>query len=309
MAQIAIIMATYNGQKYLREQINSILENTCRSYELHICDDGSKDQTVAIAKEYEQQFPGTVFVHQNEKNRGVIRNFLCAAQELEADYYMFCDQDDVWLSDKIQKTLDFMQKTEGKAANGKETPVVVFGDAKVVDQDLKEICPSFHRHSNLDTSKLDLIHLVMENKLIGCTIMFNRALQQKLTVFPEKIRMHDWWVGLIGAALGEVAYLKEPLLLYRQHGTNTLGSMTELEYIRKNIHDLGAQRQALYANCYQAGTLLSVYSEEMTPEQRKLMQIFSEVPDKNWITRRYRVFRYGFTKTGFVRNFGNFVIL
>jgi hypothetical protein len=139
--------------------------------------------------------------------------------------------------------------------------------------------------------------------------MFNRSLQQKLTLFPENIRMHDWWVGLIGAALGKVAYLDEPLLLYRQHGTNTLGSVTELEYIRKNIHDLGAQRQALYANCYQAGALLEVYADEMTSEQRKLMQIFSEVPHKNWITRRYRVFRYGFTKTGFVRNFGNFVIL
>lgn len=304
MAQIAIIMATYNGEEYIREQMDSILKNHFQDFELHIYDDGSKDNTVSILEEYERNYPGKIFAHKNERNRGVIRNFLCAAQEMDADYYMFSDQDDYWLPDKIEKTFNKMKETE----QGK-TPVVVFGDAKVVDKDLKEICPSFHKHSNLDVTKLDLVHLAMENKLIGCTIMFNRGLKEKLTEFPKEIRMHDWWVGLVGAALGKVAYVDEPLLLYRQHGTNTLGSVTEIQYILKNIHDLKAQRQALYENCYQAGALVRVYKDEMNPEQARKLELFSKVPDEGWIKRRQIVFSNGFVKTGWLRNLGNFILL
>lgn len=306
MAETAIVMATYNGEKFLREQIESILENTCQDYELHICDDGSTDQTESIAREYQANYKGKIFFHKNEKNLRVIKNFLVNVKKFDAKYYMFCDQDDVWLPYKIEHTLNFMKKVENGAY---DTPAVVFGDAKMVDGELKEYHPSFQRLNNLDTSKLDLCHLAMENKLIGCTVMFNRALWEKLSDFPADIKMHDWWVALIGAAFGKVAFLDEPLLLYRQHGGNQVGGVGEMEYIRQNITKLGEQRQALYDNCRQAKAFVDTYRDSLTQEQIRLMEMFGNVPTQGWFKRRYQVFHNRFTKTGFVRNFGTFVIL
>ncbi|MDY4793017.1 MAG: glycosyltransferase family 2 protein [Pararoseburia sp.] len=306
MAETVIVMATYNGERFLREQIDSILNNTYQDYELHICDDGSTDGTEDIAGEYQKKYPDKIFFHRNEKNLRVIKNFLVNVKKFDGKYYMFCDQDDVWLPYKIQHTIDFLKKTEDGAF---DIPAVVFGDAKMVDSELKEYHPSFQKLNNLDTSKLDLCHLAMENKLIGCTVMFNRALWEKLDVFPENIKMHDWWVALVGAAFGKVAFLDEPLLLYRQHGGNQVGGVSEMEYIRQNITKLGEQRQALYDNCRQAKAFVDVYRDSLSPEQVRLMDLFGDVPNQGWFKRRYQVFHNGFTKTGFVRNFGTFVIL
>lgn len=306
MAETVIIMATYNGEKFLREQIESILKNTYQDFELHICDDGSTDRTEKIAREYQASYEGKVFFHKNEKNLRVIKNFLVNVKKFDAKYYMFCDQDDVWLPYKIEHTLEFMKKIE----NGEcDIPTVVFGDAKMVDGELKEYHPSFQKLNNLDTSKLNLCQLAMENKLIGCTVMFNRALWQRLSDFPEDIKMHDWWVALIGAAFGKVAFLDEPLLLYRQHGGNQVGGVSEMEYIRQNITKLGEQRQALYDNCRQAKAFVDTYRDSLSQEQIQLLDVFGNVPDQGWFKRRYQVFHNGFTKTGFVRNFGTFVIL
>lgn len=306
MAEIAIIMATYNGEKFLREQIDSILANSYKDYEIHICDDGSTDDTESIALAYHEQYPNKIYFHKNEKNLRVIKNFLVNTKKVEAQYYMFCDQDDFWLPYKIEHTIEFMKKTE---AGNQNIPTVVFGDAKMVDGDLVEYHPSFQRLNNLDTSKLDLCHLAMENKLIGCTVMFNRALWEYIDNFPEKIKMHDWWIALIGASFGKVAYLDEPLLLYRQHGDNQIGGVGEMEYIRQNITKLREQRQALYDNCRQAKDFVNNYRDRLDENRVKLLDIFGDIPKQNWLVRRYQAFHYGFTKTGIVRNIGTLVIL
>lgn len=306
MAKIVIVMATYNGERFLREQIESIVGNSYKDIELHICDDGSTDATESIAREYESKYPGVVFFHKNAKNLRVIKNFLSNVKKFDAAYYMFSDQDDYWLPDKIAHTLSFMEQTE---AGETDIPTVVFGDAKMVDENLVEYHPSFHKLNNLDTTMLDYRHLAMENKLIGCTIMFNRALWEMLDTFPDDIKMHDWWIALIGACFGKVAYLDEGLLLYRQHGDNQIGGVGELEYIRQNITKLGEQREALYDNCRQAKAFVDNYRDRLSEEQVRMLDLFGGAPSKGWVQRHYQVFHYGFKKTGFVRNFGTFLLL
>lgn len=301
MKQICIIMAVYNGENYLAEQIDSILKNSCQNFTLHIFNDHSQDQSQEIIEEYVQRYPDKIIGHHHQENHGVIRNFLEGTQIMDADYYMFCDQDDVWLPNKIQHSLDAMEQLESQGSN---QPCLVFGDAKIVDQTLQETAPSFQRQSGYHTDALDPAHILMENKLIGCTILFNRSFQQILTVFPPEIRMHDWWIALIGSFFGKIQYLDEPLLLYRQHGNNVVGGTSFAAYIRNRLSHLQKQREALYATCAQAAAFLQVYQDRLSPEQTRLLHQFATIPKANWLARRYRILRYHFFKSGIIRNMG-----
>ncbi len=307
MKQIGIIMAVYNGAAYLQEQIDSLLQNTNQNFILHIFDDNSSDDSWLIISQYTKEYPKRIFGYRHNENYGVVRSFLEGAKSIDADYYMFCDQDDVWLPDKIAHTLAQIEKIEQKHPH---RPAVVFGDAKVVDQELKELTPSFQRQSGYQTDALDLAHLLMENKLIGCTILFNRELQQMLHPIPyQSIRMHDWWIALLGAAFGCISYLDEPLLLYRQHSHNVVGGSSRRSYIRNRITHLSKQRQTLYRCCEQAAAFLECFETQLMPEQQKLIQAFATIPQANWFARRYRVIRYHFYKSGFIRNLGVLLVI
>lgn len=299
--QVAIVLGLYNGATYLSEQIDSILNNTYPNFTLHIFDDGSTDNSAQIAMEYEQKNPEKIIYHKNKKNMGVVKNFLSGVNSLTADYYMFCDQDDVWCETKIEKSVACMMNLEQQK---KETPLVLFGDTKVVDQNLKELSPSFQRQSKYNTQATDLPHLLMENKLIGCTVLFNHALKKLLTVFPDEIRMHDWWIALLGASFGMVHYLDLPLMLYRQHTNNVVGTISQKSYIKNRIATLRKQRNVLYDTCAQANAFLEVYRTSLSTEATKILTRFAQLPKMNFFKRRYTVLRYGYLKSGIVRNLG-----
>lgn len=306
MKQICIIMAVYNGERYLADQINSLLENSYPNFILHIFDDHSKDNSKTIIDEYANKYPNKIFAHYHTENHGVIRTFLEGAKIMEADYYMFCDQDDIWMPDKIRRSLAAMELLESSSNN---LPYAIFSDAKIVNQNLQELAPSFQRQSGYHTNALDPAHILIENKLIGCTILFNHALWQMLTVFPTAIRMHDWWIALIGSFFGKIVYLDEPLLLYRQHEQNVIGSNSYLTYIHNRITHLQGQRKALYDTCLQAAAFEKVYHDRLSPEQKKLLNIFSSLPKANWLAKRYRIIRYHFFKSGLIRNIGVFLLI
>lgn len=303
---ISIIMAVYNGEKYLAEQIDSILQGSYQDFMIHIFDDGSTDGSREVISQYAQKHPQRITPHFNEKNQGVIKNFLGGLQAQEADYYMFCDQDDVWLPEKLQHTLEHMQRREKLDS---KKPIAVFGDAKMVDGELNELHPSFQRQSGYRTDHLDLGHMLMENKLIGCTVMINHKLKALLADYPEQMRMHDWWIALVAAAFGEISYLDEPLLLYRQHGNNVVGGASQSDYRKDRISKLGKQREVLYQTCAQAAAFLDVYSDRLGTEQKKIIQAFATLPEVNWFARRCRLFRYGFWKSGIVRNVGVLLVI
>ncbi len=296
-----IIMAVYNGETYLSEQLSSIFENSYQDFFLHIYDDGSTDGTTTIIKKWQEKHPERIIYHKNRKNKGVIQNFLQAAEELDADYYMFCDQDDFWLKHKIKDTLDYMQGLEDRA---KKLPVAVFGDARVTDAKLTIVSDSFQKQSRFHSEKTDLAHLLMENKLLGCTVMFNHALKERLGSFPPQIRMHDWWIGLVASAFGTIGYLDEPLLLYRQHEKNIIGNTSHKSYVKNRLEHLGSQREVLYQTCAQAEAFLEAYHDSLNKEQRMLIHAFAALPETNWFLRRYYIIKYGFFKSGLIRNLG-----
>lgn len=304
MSKVTIVMSTYNGEKFIREQIDSILSSTFQDFELYITDDVSKDSTLSILKEYETKMPGKIHVFQNDKNLGYILNFLQAIGKTTSDYIMLCDQDDVWKSNKIEITLKRLMQME--AESGKTTPIAVFTDAVVVDQKLNVLHNSFFESGHLNPLRTDLSHILMENKLIGCTVMINSAVRTILQEqnFPAHARLHDWWIALTTAAFGKIGFISEGTLLYRQHSANIVGNTGFFTYIKNRITSLKKQKESLLALQYQAEEFIGLYSSMLTTDKRIILEQFANLHHMNFIKRRMVILKYGFFKTGLIRNIG-----
>ena len=234
---IAVLMATYNGEKYIEEQIDSILVQSYRDFKIYIHDDGSEDNTVNIIKKYAADYPERVVLVEGGPTGGSKNNFLYLLKNVEADYYMYTDQDDVWLPEKIARLKAKLDEIEGESgSNPKETPIMIFGDMKVVDENLDVISESFIKYNNLDAKHLTFNRLVVQNVVAGCTTLFNRALRDEGLKYrdADKLRWHDWWLALIACGKGKLAFVNESLQLYRQHGDNSIGAEEETG-IRKTL--------------------------------------------------------------------------
>lgn len=224
-----ILMSTYNGERYLRQQIDSILGQTDREWRLLVRDDGSTDGTQAILSDYAQAHPERICVMESKQhNLGAKRSFeeLLAHAE-KSDYYMFADQDDVWLPEKIAVTKRKMQELE--QIHGSAKPMVVHTDLRVVDEELKEMHPSFWRYSNIRPEILDsnVHYLCICNAVTGCAMMMNDAARTISLPFYEQAYMHDQWIGAVVLAKGGVVCpVDEATMLYRQHRKNVVGAVS-----------------------------------------------------------------------------------
>lgn len=216
---IDVLMATYNGEKYLKQQIESILNQTYKNINLIISDDCSKDTTVQILREYEKK-DSRVKVYVQEQNLGYIKNFEFLLTKVQNDIYMLSDQDDVWKPNKIENTYNRLKEEEAD---------FVFTDLEVVDTNLKQIYPSFNDFMKL-TRKIKKYNgyerQYLYNCVTGCTIMSKKQFIEKILPLPAKSKylVHDMWMGLIVSIYGKVAYLDEKTIYYRQHGNNQIGA-------------------------------------------------------------------------------------
>ena len=307
---ITIVMAVYEpNMQWLKEQLLSLEAQTYPNLELIIRDDCSPtvpfEQICECAATCIRSFPYEI--SRNERNVGSNQTFEWLTQQARGEYIAYCDQDDVWLPEKIAHSVEAVKRAEAQSPN---VPIALFGDARVVDDSLQQLHPSFQQMSGYHTDALDVAHLLMENKLIGCTMLFNRALRDKLTdTVPDGLRMHDWWIALIASAFGRIIYLDEPLLLYRQHTGNVVGGSSRSHYITNRVKHLTAQRQVLYDTCKQAEVFLTIYNDQLTETQKRLVSLFAGLPSANWFTRRYLILRYHFLKSGLLRNLGVLLII
>ena len=218
--QIDVLMATYNGEKYLEEQINSILNQTYKNIRLIISDDCSKDNTREILKQYEEN-DDRIKVYYQEENLGYIKNFEFLLNKVENEIYMLSDQDDVWLPQKIEKSYELLKQ---------ESADLVFGDLEVVDENLNTIYSSFgdfmllNKKINkyINSYKLNYLY----NCVTGCTVLSKKEFIDKILPFPvtSKYVAHDHWIGIGISLNGKVAYMKEKYIKYRQHGNNEIGT-------------------------------------------------------------------------------------
>lgn len=220
---IAILLATYNGEKYLYEQILSIINQSFLNWKLFIHDDGSSDSTINIINHFCTKYEEKIFFLKDiETKRGPAYSFLWLLEHVDADYYMFCDQDDYWLPNKIE--ISYIKICELESQH-KQTPIIVHTDLEVVDENLKTISPSLWEYSKL-TKIINKQSLYMiYNTVTGCTMIFNNKVKDLIFPISPLLLMHDSWITQIVVFNNGIVYpIHKQLIKYRQHGNNVLGA-------------------------------------------------------------------------------------
>jgi glycosyltransferase involved in cell wall biosynthesis len=230
---IDILLSTYNGEQFLNEQIDSIISQTNTAWRLLIRDDGSTDKTHQIIQEYVDKYPDKIcWINKDDvRNVGVIHSFELLLEFSTAPYFMFCDQDDVWLPEKIEKTWLLLQQHE--QSNELFTPIIVHTDLQVVDVHLKPIHSSFFQMSGFQPERThaNIHYALMFNCVTGCTMMGNSAVKTLVLPIEKMADMHDSWITRqVLLHKGKVITLHQPTMLYRQHGRNAVGALHELSF-------------------------------------------------------------------------------
>jgi len=307
---ISILLATYNGARFLEKQLDSLFQQTVQDFVVYASDDGSRDGTIAILEDYTRRFPQRIFISQNRpQSGGTKHNFYQMMTRHKNDYVMLCDQDDVWKPDKIEHTLNEMTTME--ARYGLDTPILVHTDLCVTDEHLQIISPSFKAAMNADYKKTALHQQVIQNTLTGCTAMYNRALADLLTEEPSYMVMHDWFLMLVASAFGRISSLEEPTILYRQHKGNVVGAK-DVRTLKYKLHKLLGYRgvkRALTETYRQAESFLSLYRDSLSVEHRQLLLEYCAIPSKSKFGKWCALYRLKTMKNGFSRKVAHFMFV
>lgn len=214
---VAILMSTFNGERFIEEQINSIRNQTFKDWTLYIRDDGSTDETISIINRFEKKDNRIRLISDNMKRLRPMKSFLTLLKEVEADFYFFCDQDDFWKRNKLKVMINQILNQDNRKPN------LVYCNLQCVDSSLNPIDNKFNSLVGTVTG----FSRCITNDMPGCVMLINKVLRNltvKYTTNYKEIMMHDWWIALIAQFCGKIIFLNDRLILYRQHGDNAVGA-------------------------------------------------------------------------------------
>lgn len=317
--KIDILLATYNSELYLAAQLQSIFNQSYQNFEIIIRDDASQDNTLKVINEFSEKYPGKIRLIDDKKNLGCRDNFALLMGHARCDYIFFSDADDVWLPTKIEKTMALMLEYEKKF--GIHTPLLVHTDLQVVDRHLHLISSSFSQFTQINPSfGNQLNRLLIQNVVTGCTMLINRALLSLAYPIPPSAVMHDWWIALIACTFGQIIYLDQPTLQYRQHGNNAIGAkqgpiwkspkgfMNELKKIT-HFNQRQVIRESLRKKFDQAQGFYDRFYDKADQKNQLLLQNFIVLTKSNPIKKRYLLIKNGYFMTPFLKNLGAFLFI
>ena len=241
--KIAVLLATYNGGKYIREQLDSLFQQSCDCFHLYVRDDGSSDDTLNIVNEFRQKFADRITIlEDSQKHRGAAKSFMYLLDNVDSKYYMFCDQDDIWLPEKVEKTLARMKEIEEGVKEN--TPILIATDLRVVDEQLNLLKESFNADLKINVFREHSNLICVRHVVTGCTMMFNRSAKEVSLPMSPRATMHDEWVALcVHFKAGVISILDEATMLYRQHTENTLGAEQASKGFFERAVDRAGQKQ------------------------------------------------------------------
>jgi len=301
---VSILLSTYNGERYLKSQLDSLFAQTYKDIRIIVRDDGSVDNTLDILKSYD------ITLVEIKNNLGAKESFSYlldySVKNTNSEYFMFCDQDDVWEDDKIAKTLAKMQDMEKKYG---DIPLLVHTDLKVVDEYMNTIDGSFWNHEFISPQYNSLNRLLMQNTITGCTVMINRNLAELVSPMPTESIMHDWWIGLVASKFGKIAYIDESLIKYRQHDSNSIG-VKGFNYLSvfmkfyKIFYKNELYLRHLNINIQQAKIFLEIYKDKLDAQTKDMLKDFTTIEDKSFWEKRKILLKHKLLKQGLIRNIG-----
>jgi glycosyltransferase involved in cell wall biosynthesis len=306
IANVDILLATYNGEKYLVEQLDSILSQSYSNFRLLISDDCSTDGTRKILEEYKEK-DNRIQLFFQAKNLGVIKNFEYLLKKVESKYYMLSDQDDIWKEDKIEKSIIKLEDTNSD---------LVYTDLEVVDENLNVIYESYWKLKgiyNKITKYNNFESLYLNNFVTGCTVISKKEFIKDILPLPSssKFVLHDYWIPLIVSQKGKISYIEEPLIKYRQHKNNKIGS-------KKKSNELNSidEIRELFIRVKKEHFTIFIENEEkfISEDVKKLNKVslaYYEMLEKkkNFNFREWRLFFKLYKYEGFSYKMQNFVIL
>lgn len=240
MNEICILLSTYNGEKYIKELLNSVLNQSVNNYKTLVRDDGSIDHTQELLNEFKSNFPDVIFsIKDNKGNLGPRDSFFELLKHADGNYFLYCDQDDIWVKDKAQKLLSLLHK---------EDCYVVFSDAKLTDERLNEL--GLNMFDVVNFTKIDRklfyrnyhgTRLLLTRFIItGATMAMRKSKICDFFPIPESpFFIHDSWIATLAKCMGKVYFIDEALILYRQHNKQSIGAYnnrnaTKMSYTNKN---------------------------------------------------------------------------
>lgn len=285
---VEILLAAYNGEHYLREQIESLLRQTWTHWHLTVSDDGSTDNTPAILDEYAARYPQRIRRARHDgRFGGACAHFFWLMETCEARYMMFCDQDDVWHPDKVEKTMRALLREE--AERGADTPVLVFTNLTPVDEALRPIGQTLMQMQKQNPRALRVEQLLFQNVATGCTLAVNRALARLAgggRAAGEAV-MHDWWLALVAARFGRMVYVDESTLDYRQHGANSVGAQDvgSVGYVLRILARMRSLKARVRGKKRQALAFRDAYAGRLRQDELALLSEFG-APRSPWRFKR-----------------------
>ena len=305
MKKIDVLLATYNGEKYIAEQIESILINFYKVPEydcrILISDDCSTDKTVEIILELSKSDNRITLIDANKKG-GVKENFSYLMKSSNADYMFFCDQDDFWLPSKIELFIHKFISLENEYSG----PLLIHSDLCVTNGMLSPKSESMFKYQNLNSNPT-FNELIVSNSVTGCVMACNKALLEiaNESSISESI-MHDWYLGLIAKHFGRIIFIDNSLILYRQHGGNQVGAksfkLSEVLKISKMKYNYLKAKESIINTQDQTRLFLKDFSKKIDADRLKSLIQFSESEDTSTLNRLSLFFYHGFKKKGFIRN-------
>lgn len=306
MKKVDILLATYNGEQYLKEQLVSILSQSYSEFRLLISDDSSTDSTREILKEYVEK-DNRIIVFNQDKNLGVVKNFEFLLNKVENDYYMFSDQDDIWKEDKIEKSIKTLEETNSD---------LIYTDLEVVDSNLnvtyssywklKGIYNKIKKYNNFES-------LYLNNFVTGCTILSKKELINEVLPLPNdsKFVLHDYWIPLILSQKHKISYIEEPLIKYRQHKNNKVGSKKKTDELKKfeDVRNLFIRVKKEHFTVFIENEDKFV-DEKVKKLNRESLEYYEMLEKKKNINfRKWMLFFKLYKYEGFIYKMENFVIL
>jgi glycosyltransferase involved in cell wall biosynthesis len=275
--RVNILLTTYNGSLFLREQLESFQSQTHQPHRITIRDDGSTDDTMTILSEWTASRPNTLVL--TGPNLGVTKNFftLLAEEDKSCDYFAFADQDDVWLPSKIENAVASLNCHDASQA------VMYCSRVEYVDEGLAHL-----GHSRIPR-RADFANALVENIATGCTVVLNRrARDLVIGRLPEKALIHDWWCYLVVSAFGTILYDYRPGIKYRQHAGNlTGGTASTIELFRRRLTRFFKGSRNLKPLSDQAVEFQRCFGDVLTEEHRRILERFLEVRGDLWTRLRY----------------------